>query len=67
MTTASALFEVFKTLPTSSKEEFVALLEKEKLQKTAFIESLEKGLREVKAIEKGEKEGKTLKQILNGE
>ncbi len=66
MTTASALYEVFKTLPPSSKREFVALLNQED-SKNTFMESLERGLKEVKAIEAGEKKGKTLKQILDGE
>ncbi|PWK29333.1 hypothetical protein LV89_00173 [Arcicella aurantiaca] len=66
MTTASALFEVFKTLPTKSKKEFVHLLAEENEKTNIFMNSLERGLKEVKAIEAGEKKGKTLKEILNG-
>ncbi len=66
MTTASALYEVFKTLSPNSKKEFVELLTQENKQNT-FLQSLTRGLQEVKAIEAGEKKGKTLKQILDGE
>lgn len=66
MTTASALLEVFKTLPPKSKKEFIRLLTEENQNANLFMKSLERGLREVKAIESGEKKGKTLKEILNG-
>jgi hypothetical protein len=66
MTTASALLEVFKTLPPKSKKEFVHLLTEENEKTNLFMQSLERGLKEVKAIESGEKKGKTLKEILNG-
>ena len=66
MTTASALLEVFKTLPPKSKKEFVHLLDEEKKNADLFMKSLERSLTEVKAIESGEKKGKTLKEILNG-
>ena len=66
MTIASALLEVFKTLPPKSKKEFVHLLTEENEKANLFMQSLERGLREVKAIESGEKKGKTLKEILNG-
>jgi hypothetical protein len=66
MTTASALLEVFKTLPTKSKKEFIHLLTEENEKTNLFMKSLERGLKEVKAIESGEKKGKTLKEILNG-
>ena len=66
MTTASALLEVFKTLPPRSKKEFVHLLAEENQNANLFIKSLERGLKEVKAVESGEKKGKTLKEILNG-
>ena len=66
MTTASALLEVFKTLPPKSKKEFVHLLTEENQNANLFIKSLERGLKEVKAVESGEKKGKTLKEILNG-
>ena len=66
MTTASALLEVFKTLPQKSKKEFVLLLDEENKNANLFMKSLERGLKEVKAIESGEKKGKTLKEILNG-
>lgn len=65
MTTASALLEVFKTLPSKSKKEFVHLLDEEKKNENLFIQSLERGLIEVKEIEAGNKKGKTLKEILN--
>ena len=60
MTTASALLEVFKTLPSKSKKEFVHLLTEENEQTNLLMKSLERGLKEVKAIELGEKKGKTL-------
>ena len=66
MTTASALLEVFKTLPPRSKKEFVHLLTEENQNANLFMKSLERGLKEVKAVESGEKKGKTLKEILNG-
>jgi len=66
MTTASALLEVFKTLPPKSKKEFIRLLTEENQNANLFMKSLERGLREVKAIESGEKKGKTLKETLNG-
>ena len=66
MTTASALLEVFKTLPPKPKKEFVHLLAEENQNANLFMKSLERGLKEVKAIESGEKKGKTLKEILNG-
>jgi hypothetical protein len=66
MTTASALLEVFKTLPPKSKKEFVYLLTEENEKTNLFMQSLERGLKEVRAIESGEKKGKTLKEILNG-
>lgn len=66
MTTASALLKVFKTLPPKSKKEFVYLLTEENEKASLFMKSLERGLKEVKAIESGEKKGKTLKEILNG-
>ena len=66
MTTASALLEVFKTLPPRSKKEFVHLLAEENQNANLFMKSLERGLKEVKAVESGEKKGKTLKEILNG-
>ena len=60
MTTASALLEVFKTLPSKSKKEFVYLLTEENEQTNLFIKSFERGLKEVKAIESGEKKGRML-------
>ena len=66
MTTASALLEVFKKLPPKSKKEFVHLLAEENQNANLFMKSFERGLKEVKAIESGEKKGKILKEILNG-
>jgi hypothetical protein len=66
MTTATALLEVFKTLPPKSKKEFVNLLAEENEKTNLFMKSLERGLKEVRAIESGEKKGKTLKEILDG-
>ncbi len=60
MTTASALLEVFKTLPSKSKKEFVYLLTEENEQTNLFIKSFERGLKEVKAIESGEKKAECL-------
>jgi hypothetical protein len=65
MTTASALLEVFRTLPPKSKKEFVELLSEETMQENLFMKSMERGLREVKEIEAGRKKSKTLKEILN--
>ncbi len=53
-------------MPPKSKEEFVRLLTEENQNANLFMKSPERGLREVKAIESGEKKGKTLKEILNG-
>ena len=53
-------------MPQKSKKEFVLLLDEENKNANLFMKSLERGLKEVKAIESGEKKGKTLKEILNG-
>ena len=68
MTTASALYEVYKTLPKQTKKEFKTLIETEKdnSSNSTLLSEIQEGLQQVKAIRDGKIKPKSIKDILHG-
>jgi hypothetical protein len=64
MTTASALYEVYKTLPKHTRKEFKTLIEKE--EDSLLLSEIKEGLRQVKAIREGQIKPKNIKEVLHG-
>jgi hypothetical protein len=64
MTTASALYEVYKTLPKNTRKEFKTLIEKE--EDSLLLSEIKEGLIQVKAIREGQIKPKSIKEVLHG-
>jgi phage terminase Nu1 subunit (DNA packaging protein) len=62
MNTASALFEVYKTLPKRLKREFKGLIKQED---DTLLKEIEIGLKQVRAIQEGKIPKKNARELLN--
>jgi DNA integrity scanning protein DisA with diadenylate cyclase activity len=65
MTTASALYEIYKTLPKQSRKEFKTLIESEE-ENSVLLSEIKEGLKQVKGIREGKIKAKNIKDVLNG-
>jgi hypothetical protein len=65
MTTATALFEVYKTLPKRSRKVFKDLIETEE-SKSVLMSEIEEGLKQIKQIREGKIKAKSIKEVLHG-
>jgi hypothetical protein len=65
MTTATALFEVYKTLPKRSRKVFKELIETEE-SKSVLMSEIEEGLKQIKQIREGKIKAKSIKEVLHG-
>lgn len=65
MTTATALFEVYKTLPKRSKKAFKELIETEE-SKSVLMSEIEEGLKQIKQIREGKIKSRSIKEVLHG-
>ena len=65
MTTASALYEVYKTLPKNTRKKFKTLIETEQ-DSNILLSEIEEGLKQVKAIREGRIKPKNIKDLLHG-
>ena len=65
MTTVTALFEVYKTLPKRSRKVFKDLIETEE-SKSVLMSEIEEGLKQVKQIREGKIRPKSIKEVLHG-
>ena len=65
MTTASALYEVYKTLPKNTRKKFKTLIETEQ-DNNILLSEIQEGLKQVKAIREGRIKTKSIKDLLHG-
>ena len=65
MTTVTALFEVYKTLPKRSRKALKELIETEE-SKSVLVSEIEEGLKQVKQIRDGKLKPKSIKEVLHG-
>ncbi len=65
MTTVTALFEVYKTLPKRSRKVLKELIETEE-SKSVLMSEIEEGLKQVKQIRDGKIKPKSIKEVLHG-
>ncbi len=65
MTIASALYEVYKTLPKQSRKEFKTLIETEE-ESSVLLSEIKEGLKQVKGIREGKIKPKNIKDVLHG-
>ena len=65
MTTASALYEVYKTLPKQTRKKFKTLIETEE-ENSVLLSEIKEGLKQVKEIRDGKIIPKNIKDVLNG-
>ena len=65
MTTVTALFEVYKTLPKRSRKVLKELIETEE-SKSVLMSEIEEGLKQVKQIRDGKLKPKSIKEVLHG-
>lgn len=67
MSTAQAIFEIYKTLPAKAKKELKRLIENDK--EPTLMEEIRDGLREIKAIKAGKVKatdlGEFIKELKN--
>jgi mRNA-degrading endonuclease RelE of RelBE toxin-antitoxin system len=66
MTTASALYEVYKTLPKQTRKAFKELIKTEEERPSALMSEIEEGLKQVKEIRAGKVKPKSIKEVLHG-
>jgi hypothetical protein len=65
MTTATALYEVYKTLPKHTRKEFKTLIDIEQ-DNSVLLSEIQEGLQQVKAIREGRIKPKNIKDVLHG-
>jgi hypothetical protein len=65
MTTVTALFEVYKTLPKRSRKVLKELIETEE-SKSILMSEIEEGLKQIKQIRDGKIKPKSIKEVLHG-
>ncbi len=61
MNTATALFEIYKTLPKRQKQEFKSLFEREK--ELTLMQEIEQSLKEVKQMKEGKISTRTYAEL----
>ena len=64
MTTVTALFEVYKTLPKRSRKVFKELIETEE-SNSVLMSEIEEGLKQIKQIREGKIKSKSIKEVLH--
>jgi hypothetical protein len=65
MTTVTAIFEIYKTLPKRSRKVLKELIEIEE-SKSVLMSEIEEGLKQVKQIREGKIRPKSIKEVLHG-
>jgi hypothetical protein len=65
MTTVTAIFEIYKTLPKRSKKVLKELIETEE-SKSVLMSEIEVGLKQIKQIRDGKIKPKSIKEVLHG-
>ena len=64
MSTALAFYALFKTLPFRTKKEVLNLIDRENQKKSALMNDIEEGLKEIKKIRRKEKQPLSLDALL---
>ncbi len=64
MTTVTAIFEIYKTLPKRSKKVLKELIETEE-SKSILMSEIEEGLKQIKQIRDGKIKPKSIKEVLH--
>jgi hypothetical protein len=65
MTTVTAIFEIYKTLPKRSRKVLKELIETEE-SKSILMSEIEEGLKQIKQIRDGKIKPKSIKEVLHG-
>jgi hypothetical protein len=64
MTTVTAIFEIYKTLPKRSRKVLKELIETEE-SKSILMSEIEEGLKQIKQIRDGKIKPKSIKEVLH--
>ena len=64
MTTVTAIFEIYKTLPKRSRKVLKELIETEE-SKSILMYEIEEGLKQIKQIRDGKIKPKSIKEVLH--